>query len=114
MERLLGRSPLFRQPPRPLIADGPVPEPLTPAVAPPGPVFAVAGLRQLAGSLDGLDLAPERAAGVRRALLALAGAAAEGPPDWELVREALAQAGASPALARRALPLLLELVARAA
>ena len=111
MERLLGHAPLLRRPPPPAAADERVPEPLGP---PPKPAFPVDELRQLAASLDAMDLAPGHAEAARQALLALARAAAEGPPDWELVREALAQSGASPALARRALPLLLELVARAA
>lgn len=114
MERLLGRAPLFRKPPGPAPADERFGEPLPPAADLPPAASPIAELAQLAGELDGLDLAPERAAAVRRCLLALARAAGDGPPAWELVSEALAQSGASPALARRALPLLLELVARAA
>lgn len=116
MERLLGRAPLFRKPRPPAPVDERDAEPLPPA---PGAAEApgaspAADILQLAGELDGLGLTPERAAAVRLALLALARAAADGPPAWELVSDALAQSGASPALARRALPLLLELVARAA
>jgi hypothetical protein len=111
MERLLGHAPLFRKPPPPAPADESVPPPIS--LAPPAGSSA-AELMQLAAELDGLGLAPGAAAKVRHALLALARAAADGPPAWELVSDALAQSGASPALARRALPLLLELIARAA
>jgi hypothetical protein len=119
MERLLGHAPLFRMPPLPAPADESAAEPLPAVLAPPmaeapEPAFPAADLVQLAEGLDGLDLAPERAVEVRRSLLALARAAGTGPPPWELVSDALAHAGASPALARRALPLLLELVSRAA
>ena len=114
MERLLGHAPLFRRPPGPAPADERADEPpLLAAEAPPAGSPA-AELVRLAGELDGLDLAPERAADVRRCLLALARAAGDGPPAWDLVSEALACSGASPALARRALPLLLELASRAA
>ena len=47
-------------------------------------------------------------------LLALARAAQSDAPPWELVGEALGHAGATPALARRILPLLLEFIATAA
>ncbi len=116
MERLLGRAPLFRKPRRPAPADERVSEPLPamPSGASPESASPVSEILQLADDLGGLGLAPGRAAEVRLALLALAQAAADGPPPWVLVSDALACSGASPALARRALPLLLELVARAA
>jgi hypothetical protein len=117
MERLLGRAPLFRKPRKSAPADERFSEALPPEPSEPGlsgPSATVSEILQLADGLDGLDLPPQRATDVRLSLLALAQAAGEGPPPWELVSEALAQAGASPALARRVLPLLLELVARAA
>ena len=104
MERLLGRAPRVRAP-RP-----PVPAAAERPVAPP----PAADLLQLAGELESLDLPPECAAEVRGCLLALADALADGTPPWELVSDVLARSGATPALAQRVLPLLLELVARAA
>jgi len=80
----------------------------------PGPSFLVAELEQLATEVKGLGLPPDRALVVRENLLALARSVAAGPPAWPLMSEALGHAGATPAFARRALPLLLELVARAA
>lgn len=114
MERLLGHAPLFRKPPIPARADERIREPSSAAAEAPPDGSPAAELVRLAGELEGLDLAPERAAEVRRCLLALARSATDGPPAWELVSDALAHSGASPALARRALPLLLEFAARAA
>lgn len=116
MERLLGRTPLFRMP----TLHAPAAEPSPVATAPPArgsapePDFVSAELRQLAEELDGLGLTPQRVEALRETLLALACAVEAGPLPWELMSEALARVGATPAVARRALPLLLELVARAA
>jgi len=106
MDRLLGRSPAVRDPVAP-----PRTEPVDTA---PEPGSAAAELVRLAGELEALGLAPARAGVARAALLALADAARTQVPSWELVGEALAQSGASPALARRILPLLLDFIARAA
>ncbi len=106
MDRLLGRSPASRGPastPRPAPVDA-TPEPDSPA----------AELVRLAGELEALGLSPTRAASARAALLALARAARSEVPPWELVGEVLGHAGATPALARRVLPLLLEFIATAA
>jgi hypothetical protein len=106
MDRLLGRSPASRGPastPRPAPADA-APEPDSPA----------AELVRLAGELEALGLSPTRAASARAALLALARAARSEVPPWELVGEVLGHAGATPELARRVLPLLLEFIATAA
>jgi hypothetical protein len=106
MDRLLGRSPAFRSSvftPTPAPADT-APEPDSPA----------AELVRLAGDLEALGLSPTRAGSARAALLALARAARSEVPPWELVGEVLGHAGATPALARRVLPLLLEFIAAAA
>jgi len=106
MDRLLSRSPVFR---------GPVFTPrLVPAEAAPEPDSPAAELIRLAGELEALGLSPTRAAAARAALLALARAARSEAPPWELVGEVLGHAGATPALARRVLPLLLEFIATAA
>jgi hypothetical protein len=106
MDRLLGRSPALRGPAlaaRPAPADT-APEPGSPA----------AELVRLAGELEALGLSPTRAGSARSALLALARSARSEVPPWELVGEVLGHAGATPALARRVLPLLLEFIATAA
>ena len=106
MDRLLSRVPVSRGPacaPRPAPADA-APEPGSPA----------AELVRLAGELEALGLSPTRAGSARAALLALARAAQSEVPPWELVGEVLCHAAATPALARRILPLLLEFVATAA
>ena len=106
MDRLLSRAPVFRgssSTPRPAPADA-APEPDSPA----------AELLRLAGELEALGLSPTRAGSARAALLALARAAQSEVPPWELVGEVLGHAGATPALARRVLPLLLEFIAAAA
>jgi hypothetical protein len=106
MDRLLGRSPAFRGPastPRPAQADT-EPEPDPRAVE----------LVRIAGELEALGLSPTRAGSARAALLALARTAQSEVPPWELVGEVLGHAGATPALARRVLPLLLEFIATAA
>jgi hypothetical protein len=104
MDRLLGRSPAVR---------GPAPEP-APIDPGPGLDSPAAELARVADELEELGLDPERARPVRATLLALARAARQGSPPWELVSDALAQAGTTPALARRVLPLLLEFIATAA
>jgi hypothetical protein len=107
MDRLLSRSPVFR---------GAVSTPRSmPADAPHEPDSPAAELTRLAGELETLGLSPVRAAAARAALLALARASRrmEAPP-WELVGEVLGHAGATPAIARRVLPLLLEFIATAA
>ena len=106
MDRLLGRSPAFRRPvstPPPERADA-APEPGSPA----------AELVRIAGELEALGLSPTRAGSARAALFALARTAQSEVPPWELVGEVLGHAGATPALARRILPLLLEFIATAA
>jgi hypothetical protein len=106
MDRLLCRAPAFRSPasaPRPEPADV-VPERGSPA----------AELVRLAGELEALGLSPTRAGSARAALLSLARAAQSEAPPWELVGEVLGHAGATPALARRVVPLLLEFIATAA
>ena len=106
MDRLLGRSPLLRSP-----ASTPMPAPADTAPEPGSPA---AELLRLADELEALGLSPTHAASARAALLALARAAQSEVPPWELVGEVLGHAGATPALARRVLPLLLEFVATAA
>jgi hypothetical protein len=106
MDRLLGRSPASRPAaaaPLPVLEEA-APEPGSP----------VAELMRLAGELEALGLSPTRAASARASLLALARAAQSQVPPWELVGEVLGHAGATPALARRVLPLLLEFIATAA
>jgi hypothetical protein len=106
MDRLLGRSPALRSvasTPRRAQADT-APEPDSPA----------AELVRIAGELEVLGLSPTRAGSARAALLALARSARSEVPPWELVGEVLGHAGATPALARRVLPLLLEFIATAA
>jgi len=106
MDRLLSRSPVFR-------GSASTPR-LAPADAAPEPDSPTAELVRLAGELETLGLSPTRAASARAALLALARAARSKTPPWELVGEVLGHAGATPALARRVLPLLLEFIAAAA
>jgi len=106
MDRLLGRSPAVR---RSAPAESPeqpdeVPQPDSPA----------AELMRVARELEALGLPPARVRAARTTLLALARAAQKSAPPWELVGEALSFAGATPALARRILPLLLEFIATAA
>jgi hypothetical protein len=109
MERLLGRVPPPGPPRPPTLAVAP-----RRAVAPSDTAGPAEELRRLAAALAELDVPPARVNEVRVGLLALARALATGPAPWERVSEALMLAGTSPALARRVLPLLLELVARAA
>jgi hypothetical protein len=104
MDRLLGPTPAVR---------GPASSP-APADAAPAPDSPAAELLRIAGELESLGLDPERARPVRATLLALARAARSDAPPWDLVSEALGQAGATPALARRVLPLLLEFISTAA
>lgn len=105
MDRLLGRSPAFRSAASTLPAQADTaPEPGSPA----------AELVRIAGELEALGLSPTRASSARAALLALARTAPSEVPPWELVSEVLGHAGATPALARRVLPLLLEFIATAA
>lgn len=99
MDRLLGCPPAGR---------GPAP------ARPPEPDSPAAELMRVANELEALGLAPARARAARATLLALARAAQSDAPPWELVGEALGHAGATPALARRILPLLLEFIATAA
>ena len=106
MDRLLGRAPAVRGP---VAAPAPVP-----ARAAPAPDSPSAELVRIADELETLGLAPAQARETRATLLALARAAESDVPPWELVGDALAHAGATPALARRILPLLLELIATAA
>jgi len=106
MDRLLGRSPAVRD-----LAPARSP---APADAAPEPDSPAAELMQVASELEALGLAPARAGAARVTLLALARAAQSDAPPWELVGEALGHAGATPALARRILPLLLEFIATAA
>lgn len=106
MERLLSRSPVFRG-----MAAAPAP-PATRQT--PEAKSSTAELVRLVGELEALGLSPPQASAAREALLALAHAPQSGAPDWELVREALQHAAATPALACRALPLLLGFVERAA
>lgn len=108
MEQWMQRSPVFRGGPR---------TPRT-GIAEPGPAVAEppasADLARVADELDALGVPPTRAAEIRRSLLALARATRSGPPGWDLVADALEHSGASPALARRLLPLLLPFTERAA
>jgi hypothetical protein len=106
MDRLLGRSPAFRS-----AAPAPLPERTDTAPEPGSPA---AELLRIAGELEALGLSPTRAGAARAALLALARTAPLEVPPWELVGEVLGHAGATPALARRVLPLLLEFIATAA
>ncbi len=105
MDRLLGRARGFA---------GPAEVPPAPQDAAPEPGSPAAELERIAGELETLGLTPAMAVPARAALLALAREARSKPPRWELVGEALAHAGATPALARRVLPLLHEFVAKAA
>jgi hypothetical protein len=75
---------------------------------------AAAELLRLAGELDRLGLSPAQAVAARDALVALASAQGTSPPTWKLVQAALQHAVATPALARRALPLLIGFLDRAA
>jgi hypothetical protein len=106
MDRLLGCSPLSR-------GTTHVPPP-APADLVPAPCSPAAELMRVAGELETLGLSPARASTVRPALLALARAAQSDAPAWELVSEVLRHAGATPALAGRVLPLLLEFIPKAA
>ena len=106
MDRLLSRAPVFRS-----AASRPR---AGPADAAPQPGSPAAERVRLAAELEALGLSPTRAGSARATLLALARAAQSEAPPWELVGEALGHAGATPALARRVLPLLLEFIARAA
>ena len=106
MDRLLSRSPAFRR-----AASTPPPERADTAPEPGSPA---AELVRIAGELEALGLSPTRAGSARAALLALARTAQSEVPPWELVGEVLGHAGATPALARRVLPLLLEFIATAA
>jgi hypothetical protein len=103
MERLLGGSPLIR---------GGMAQPEAPSAAAPG--TPAAELVSLADDLESHGLDAEQARLARKALLGLAGALEAGAPDWDLVRGALQHAVVTPALARRALPLLLGLIEKAA
>ena len=106
MDRLLGCSPLTRSATRAPQSTwaGELPAPGSPA----------AELVQIAGELEPLGLSPAHADIVRAALLALARSARSDVPAWELVREVLGHSGATPALAARVLPLLLEFIPKAA
>jgi hypothetical protein len=106
MDRLLGRSPAFHS-----VASTPLPQRTDMAPEPGSPA---AELVRIAGELEVLGLSPTRAGAARAALLALARTAPSEVPPWELVGEVLGHAGATPALARRVLPLLLEFIATAA
>ena len=106
MDRLLGRSPAFRR-----VASTSLPER---ADAAPEPGSPAAELVRIASELEALGLSPTRAGSARAALLALARRTQSEVPPWELVGEVLGHAGATPALARRVLPLLLEFIATAA
>jgi hypothetical protein len=105
MERLLSSSPVFR---------GTWIAPAAPVPRGPEPGSPAALLMELAGELEALGLPPARVSAARETLLALAHAVQTDLPPWDLVADALAQAGASPALAHRVLPLLLPFVERAA
>ncbi len=106
MERLLSSSPVFRG----------IPVGTGPASTPPAPEegTVAAELIGLAEELEALGLTPAQASAARETLLSLAHVALPGAADWQLVQAALRHASITPALARRALPLLLELVERAA
>jgi hypothetical protein len=106
MDRLLGRSPAFR-------SSASTPLPAQPDAAP-EPDSPAAELMRIADELEALGLSPTRVGSARAALLALARTARSEVPPWELVGEVLGHAGATPALARRVLPLLLEFIATAA
>jgi hypothetical protein len=106
MDRLLGRSTASRS-----LVSTPLPAPADTAPEPDSPS---AELVRIAGELEALGLSPTRAGSARAALLALARTACSEAPPWELVGEVLGHAGATPALARRVLPLLLEFIATAA
>jgi hypothetical protein len=99
MERLFGDSPVFRK-----LAVPPPPAHAGAALEPDSPA---AELLRLAGELEALGLSPAQASPAREALLALSRAPAASAPEWGLVQAALRHAVATPALARRALPLLL-------
>jgi hypothetical protein len=83
---------------------------------PPGPAPGTPAwdLARAADELERLGVPAEDAADLRYALLVLSRAAAVGEPSWEQVVEALRLSGASPALARRIVPLLMEFIERAA
>ena len=104
MAKFMSTSPVFRR-----MAAAPAPG--APASE---PAASVVDLTLLATEIDTLGLPPEDVPVAREALLALARAAQWGLPDWDLVRDALQQSAASPALARRALPLLMGFVDKAA
>jgi hypothetical protein len=106
MDRLLGNASVHRAP---ALASPPVP-----VGAAPEPGSTAAELMRLAGDLEALGLSPAQAVPARAALLALARSAQSEVPPWELVARVLGDAGSTPALARRVLPLLLEFVAKAA
>ncbi len=105
MARFMSTSPVFRR----VIA---APAPVAPPPAP--PPASVVDLTLLATEIESLGLAPGDVPAAREALLAVARAAQRGTPDWDLVREALRQAAGSPALARRAVPLLMAFLEQAA
>jgi hypothetical protein len=125
-ERFLSTSPVFRgrreagaRPDSTGPREGPGEEPSQgPARKPDAPVLEpgtpAAELARLAAEVAGLGVPPEHADAARAALLALAQAATAGPPSWDLVSGALGHAAVSPALARRALPLLLPFIEKAA
>ena len=117
MDRLLGPSRILRgsAPTLRLVPVDATPELLlVPAETAPEPGSPAAELVRIAGELEVLGLSPTRAGSARAALLALARTAQSGVPPWELVGEVLGHSGATPALARRVLPLLLEFIATAA
>jgi len=132
MDRLLTNSPVFRGGAAAITRRAEIPSASKPAEASaskpadvpaskPADVLAyrprespVADLLGVASELESLGLSPARTAAAREALLQLARSAGGPAPDWALVREAIAQAAATPALARRLLPLLLPFVDRAA
>ncbi len=104
MAKFMSTSPVFRKvmgTPAPVVAPLPTPAP-------------VVDLTLLATELETLDLDPDDVPAVREALLAVARAAQVGVPEWPLVRDALRRCAASPTLARRAVPLLMEFAEQAA
>ncbi|MBI5710470.1 MAG: hypothetical protein HZC42_09235 [Candidatus Eisenbacteria bacterium] len=105
-EDLLSRSPVFAR-------RAPAPPPRR--QAPPLSVSpAAAEFHKLAAELEALGLPAPQREPARRLFHELAGRCDGGGPSWELVQEALRVASASPALARRALPLLLPFIEAAA
>lgn len=105
-EDLLGRSPVFAR-------RAPAPPPRRHA-APRSASPVAAEFRALADELEALGLPAPQREHARRLFVEVAERCDAGAPPWEIVQEALRMASASPALARRAVPLLLPFIEAAA